>query len=787
MLLAFATLASAAGVATPAVANQSVVPGTFPLANQPRVMDGRIYSLDTRGNSVVVGGTFTRIRPGASGSAEINQARLFKFDVSTGQIDLTFRPTINGEVEGVRYSPDGTSLFVAGSFTSINGTTRNRVAKLNAVTGAVDPTFNPNVNNTVKDLDLSNGRVVIGGKFRFVGNQTRERLAMLDPTTGAALASFDLAITDSRYEYGPYVQELEVSDDGRWLVVGGNFITVGGQTREQIAVIDLSGATATVANWATDRYRPDCASVYRDTYIRGIDISPDNTYFAVNTTGAFFGNQSMCDTAARWELPPALTGSQLQPTWTAHTGGDTHWAVHITDAAVIAGGHQRWENNPNPSPGGDNDGPGSLVRMGIAALDPWTGVPLSWNPGRDRGRGVEAMASTPSHLFVGSDTVLFNNQIRQRLAVLSTSGGTLNPPPERLELPVDLRLAVNGRLYQTTFNGTAFTPLTQVSGAPIDANNWNDVRDGYVQRGQLTYFGPSSAFFRRSMAGNSYGTPTNLSTSVGYVDNDRDLTPYDQPYGVAETVAATFHQGRIYYTKSNDTRLWWRWYSIESGVVGAQEYLSSGANWSPSRAFDVAGDWLYVVWNDNTLRRAYIRAGGAVDFSTLTVVDNGVASGIPWATVTAMFSTQAPGGPIVIPPPGALNCTNPAQPWKAEYYANRTLEGGPVTQRCEADSINYNYGTGAPAGTGLGNDNFSIRWTRTLNLASPRALRITGGSDDGIRIRVDGNLVIDDWFDRGYAQRTVDTATLPAGDHQIVVEFYENGGDARVLATIQQL
>ena len=53
--------------------------------------------------------------------------------------------------------------------------------------------------------------------------------------------------------------------------------------------------------------------------------------------------------------------------------------------------------------------------------------------------------------------------------------------------------------------------------------------------------------------------------------------------------------------------------------------------------------------------------------------------------------------------------------------------------------------------------------------------------------RVDGNLVIDDWIDRGFAQRTVDTATLPAGDHQIVVEFYENGGSARVLATIQQL
>ncbi len=640
VLLAFATLASAAGVATPAVANQSVVPGTFPLANQPRVMDGRIYSIDTRGNSVVVGGTFTRIRPGASGSAEINQARLFKFDVSTGQIDLTFRPTINGEVEGVRYSPDGTSLFVAGSFTSINGTTRNRVAKLNAVTGAVDPTFNPNVNNTVKDLDLSNGRVVIGGKFRFVGNQTRERLAMLDPTTGAALASFDLAITDSRYEYGPYVQELEVSDDGRWLVVGGNFITVGGQTREQIAVIDLSGATATVANWATDRYRPDCASVYRDTYIRGIDISPDNTYFAVNTTGAFFGNQSMCDTAARWELPPALTGSQLQPTWTAHTGGDTHWAVHITDAAVIAGGHQRWENNPNPSPGGNNDGPGSLSRPGIAALDPYTGVPLSWNPTRDRGRGVEALASTPSYLFVGSDTVIFNNRIRQRLAVLSTTGGFANPAPERIVLPVNLRLAIGGALYTTRFNGTTFTTPTKVSGPGIDGINWNDVRDGFVQRGQLVYFGPSQAIYRRSISGNTFGPLTNLSTSVGYVDTNYNLTRYDQPYGIAQTVAAAYSQGRIYYTKSTDARLFWRWYSLQSGVVGGKEHRSSSSTFSLARTMDIIGNYMYVVWSDGFLYRVALRPGGGIDMSTWTRVDDG-GSGVNWNQVTAMFSTQA--------------------------------------------------------------------------------------------------------------------------------------------------
>ena len=152
----------------------------------------------------------------------------------------------------------------------------------------------------------------------------------------------------------------------------------------------------------------------------------------MNTTGAHLGTDVMCDTAARWELPPTLTGTGLQPTWRNFTGGDTHWAAHITDAAVYIGGHMRWENNPYPDPGHDHDGPGSVERYGIAALDPTSGVPLSWNPGRDRGRGAEVIYSTDDYLFVGSDTTRFGGigsdtppgggLTRQRLAVLESAG-----------------------------------------------------------------------------------------------------------------------------------------------------------------------------------------------------------------------------------------------------------------------------------------------------------------------------------------------------------------------------
>lgn len=783
-----ATLAVAVAVAAglglhgPAQADQDVVVSPQPDLKQPRVLDGRVYSITSSGNNVLVGGTFTKVRAGNSNQPEWVQPRLFRFDKSNGAIDKSFAPAINGDVEAVTYANGGQRILIAGNFTEINGTPVQRIAKLR-LDGSLDPTFDASAGARVKDFALVGDRLILGGEFGRINGAQVRGLAAIDPDTGDRDTSFNLPISESRDQYAPYVQELDVSDDGQWLVIGGNFKKVGNAVRHQVAVIDLAGVSPKVSPWSTDRYEGVCAAAYPDTYIRGIDISPDGTYFVVNTTGAFRGNTTMCDTAARWELPPAATGGGLQPTWVNHTGGDTFWAVEVTESAVYVGGHQRWTNNPHPSPGGDNDGPGALSRPGIAALDPYSGVPLSWNPTRDRGRGVEALYATDDHLMVGHDTAHFAGLLRQRLALLPVEGGEANPVPQDVALPVQFFYTASGdSLNAMPYDGQAFGSVTTVSGPTRDGVNWNGTRDGFVQHGRLNYFGPAQAFYSRSFDGATVGSSvTNLSTSVGYVDSNYNLTPYDQPYGVAETRSAAFKDGRVLYTRTNSSNLFYRGHSLESGILEAFEWVASSKDWSGARAMEFVGDWLYVAWSDNRLYRFHA-PDGLPRWGSRTLVDIGSSSGIPWSSMTSLWATGISGSSMPPAPPTPLNCTG-STPWSASYFANRSLAGAPAVVDCDS-SISESWGSGSP-NSEIPSDDFSARWTQNVTLDQTAQIKVTASSDDGIRVYVDGERLINSWADGTYSGLTGTSPTLDPGSHKVTVEYYERSGNASVNVGLQ--
>lgn len=114
--------------------------------------------------------------------------------------------------------------------------------------------------------------------------------------------------------------------------------------------------------------------------------------------------------------------------------------------------------------------------------------------------------------------------------------------------------------------------------------------------------------------------------------------------------------------------------------------------------------------------------------------------------------------------------------WWADYFATPDLSGAPVLSRYDA-AINFNWGHGSPA-AGLPTDNFSVRWIRDVWFAGG-TFRFTVVSDDGVRLWVGDQLVVDEWRDRGPVPITVDHY-IPVGTYRVRVEYYERGGGALI-------
>ena len=142
-----------------------MVPST-PRTNTPRITDGEIWDIEVVGNRVFVVGSFTSsatTRPATR--PDYNQRHLVAFNLETGLVDATFRPTFDGGgVDAVEASPDGTKLFVAGTFNTINGVTKRKIARINPTTGAPVAGFTANANAQAPRSAVTNTTVYLGGQ-----------------------------------------------------------------------------------------------------------------------------------------------------------------------------------------------------------------------------------------------------------------------------------------------------------------------------------------------------------------------------------------------------------------------------------------------------------------------------------------------------------------------------------------------------------------------------------------------------------------------------------------------
>jgi PA14 domain len=208
--------------------------------------------------------------------------------------------------------------------------------------------------------------------------------------------------------------------------------------------------------------------------------------------------------------------------------------------------------------------------------------------------------------------------------------------------------------------------------------------------------------------------------------------------------------------------------------------LDNGSNWTVGRVVNGA-----VSIDTSGSESIDLPNPGAIDITQIRVRDRIFASATVGGLGHAEASSNATASVSTIRlEVETVNCITsvPADRWKGEYFNNQTFTGSPVMVRDDTDGAGFlslNFGIGSPHSICAPFvDNFSARWTRTVNLAQG-IYRFTAGVDNGVRLYVDGYLRIDQWGNLPPNTYTADVF-LSAGAHEIKLEFIEYTGNASV-------
>ena len=155
-----------------------------------------------------------------------------------GTLDSTFNigTGTNNQISTAAFQADG-KLLIGGFFTSYNGTTRNRIARLNS-DGTLDASFNPpsGANGSVGAMVIQpDGKIVISGGFTTYDGVGRVRLARIN-ANGTLDSSADSGVVNN-FRFG--IRRLLLTADNE-LLVGGIFTTYSGTPRNSLAKLKLA-------------------------------------------------------------------------------------------------------------------------------------------------------------------------------------------------------------------------------------------------------------------------------------------------------------------------------------------------------------------------------------------------------------------------------------------------------------------------------------------------------------------------------------------------------------------
>jgi len=172
--------------------------------------------------------------------------------------------------------------------------------------------------------------------------------------------------------------------------------------------------------------------------------------------------------------------------------------------------------------------------------------------------------------------------------------------------------------------------------------------------------------------------------------------------------------------------------------------------------------------------------------TTTTTIPPTTTTTVPPTTTTTIPPTTTTTVPPTGPCNAASNWTRDFGPggWTAEYWNQSSFSNPPATPFSGTPTITENVAqvlktnnNSAPLST-INVDHYTARFTKTFTSAAACNISLQRGSDDGVRVKVNGTTVIDDWNAYAYKITSVSNIPIVAGTNTIIFEYYEQDGQS---------